>query len=146
MLAEALLSDERMRRELDTTVRPLWLWHALEESEHKAVAFDVYREVGGGPARRILLMIPTTALFAVMVAITHARFLADRGLLLRPWRWVRGLAKLWVWPGHLSRLLPAYLSYYRPGFHPDDKDHRPLIERTLAELEKEGVVAAAQVA
>ncbi len=28
-------------------VRDLFLWHALEESEHKAVAFDVYKAVGG---------------------------------------------------------------------------------------------------
>jgi uncharacterized protein len=42
--------------------------------------------------------------------------------------------------------LRGILEYVRPGFHPDDTDHRPLIEDTLAELEKEGVVAAAQVA
>jgi hypothetical protein len=138
MMAEALLREEGMRSEMHPSVQPLWVWHALEESEHKAVAFDVYRAAGGGPARRILLMIPTTALFAIMVSITHARFLADRGLLFRPWRWARGIAKLWVWPGHLTRLLPAYLSYYRPGFHPDDRDTRALLEAWRARLFGDG--------
>jgi predicted metal-dependent hydrolase len=47
-LAELLLSDEETRRLMgDEAVRNVFLWHALEESEHKAVAFDAYRAVGG---------------------------------------------------------------------------------------------------
>ena len=41
-----------MRGELRPDRAPLWLWHALEEAEHKAVAFDVYRAAGGGYVRR----------------------------------------------------------------------------------------------
>ncbi len=41
ILAERLLRDERMRQDMHPSARPLWVWHALEESEHKAVAFDV---------------------------------------------------------------------------------------------------------
>ena len=37
-------------------VRDLFVWHALEESEHKAVAFDVYRAVGGGERLRVWTM------------------------------------------------------------------------------------------
>ena len=43
IMAERLLRDERMREPMHPSIRPLWMWHALEESEHKAVAFDVYR-------------------------------------------------------------------------------------------------------
>ncbi|MGC7198904.1 metal-dependent hydrolase, partial [Mycobacteroides abscessus subsp. massiliense] len=43
-LAETLLTDQRAQDLLgDTEVRSILLWHALEESEHRAVAFDVYR-------------------------------------------------------------------------------------------------------
>nr|WP_317622487.1 MULTISPECIES: metal-dependent hydrolase [unclassified Ketobacter] len=31
----------------DPDALKLWLWHALEENEHKAVAFDVYQQVSG---------------------------------------------------------------------------------------------------
>ena len=126
MMAEALLGN--MRGEMHPSVRPLWAWHALEESEHKAVAFDVYRATGGGAWRRIIAMIPVSALFVLVAGATQARFLAERGILLQPWRWLRGLTGLWVWPGYLTRLLPAYLTYFRPGFHPDDRDARALLD------------------
>ena len=43
-LAETLLRKPEAQALLgDTEVRSILLWHALEESEHKAVAFDVYR-------------------------------------------------------------------------------------------------------
>ena len=43
-LAEMILSDPEARDMFgDETVKNLFLWHALEEAEHKAVAFDVYK-------------------------------------------------------------------------------------------------------
>ncbi|MDQ3367427.1 MAG: metal-dependent hydrolase [Myxococcota bacterium] len=127
ILAEGLLSDERMRRELHPTVRPLWLWHAFEESEHKAVAFDVYRAAGGGEVRRLAIMLLTTAVFFGAHATVHARLMTARGIALEPWTWLTGVRRLWIAPGYFARLLPAYLAYYRPGFHPDDRDTRALL-------------------
>src|SRR5579875_232458 len=46
-LAETLLSDPRAQALLgESEVRSMLLWHALEESEHKAVAFDVFQAAG----------------------------------------------------------------------------------------------------
>ena len=134
MLAEALLGDPRMRAELDESVRVLWLWHALEEAEHKAVAFDVYRAAGGGYGRRVAIMALTTVVFFAAHALAHARLMADRRILLRPWTWARGLARFWIWPGYFTRLVPAYLAYFRPGFHPDDRDTRVLLAQWRAAL------------
>ncbi len=134
MLAESLLSDARMRDEIDPSVRGLWLWHALEESEHKAVAFDVYRAAGGGYVRRASIMLLTTAVFFSVQAIVHARLMATRGILFRPWTWLRGIGRLWIWPGHLTRLVPAYLAYFKPSFHPDERDTRDLLARWEADL------------
>jgi predicted metal-dependent hydrolase len=128
MMAEALLGNDGMLQEMDPSVRPLWVWHALEESEHKAVAFDVYRATDGGAWRRIITMIPVSLLFVLVAGATQARFLAERGILHHPWRWLRGITGLWLWPGYLTRLLPAYLSYFRPGFHPNDRDARALLD------------------
>lgn len=127
MLAEQLLGDERVRAELHPSVRPLWLWHALEESEHKAVAFDVYRAAGGGYARRVAIMLLTTFVFFVAQGLAHARMMADRKILLKPWRWLRGVTRMWIYPGFFTRLFFPYLSYFRPAFHPDDRDTRTLL-------------------
>ena len=37
-------------------------------------------------------------------------------------------------PGFLRQLVPEYLSYFRPGFHPWDKDNRETLEG-MPELE-----------
>ena len=42
-LAEFLLKNPEAMDTVDPTVRKMMLWHAVEEIEHKAVAFDVYR-------------------------------------------------------------------------------------------------------
>src|SRR6478609_4705194 len=56
-LAELLLTNEDVRRDFGhDEVRNLFLWHALEESEHKAVAFDVYKAIGGTERMRVLTM------------------------------------------------------------------------------------------
>jgi uncharacterized protein len=127
MLAEQLLSNPRMREQMHPKVQPLWLWHALEESEHKAVAFDVYRAVGGGYFRRVAIMVLTTIIFFAAQALVHARLMATRKILWKPWTWARGITRMWLYPGFFTRLAPAYLSYFRPSFHPDDRDTRQLI-------------------
>jgi uncharacterized protein len=134
MLAEALLKDHRMRDELDANIRPLWLWHALEESEHKAVAFDVYKAAGGGYVRRVAIMLLTTVTFFAAQGLAHARLMATRKILWKPWRWVRGATRFWIYPGYFTRLLPAYLAYFRPSFHPDDRDTHELLATWRDEL------------
>jgi predicted metal-dependent hydrolase len=128
MLAESLLQNREMREELDPSIRGLWLWHALEEAEHKAVAFDVYLAAGGGYVRRAAIMLLTTAVFFAAQALAHARLMADRKILWKPWTWVRGATRLWLWPGYFTRLVPAYLSYFRPSFHPNDRDTAAVLD------------------
>ena len=128
ILAERLLGDQRLRADFDPSVRPLWLWHAYEEAEHKAVAFDVYRAIGGGEIHRLFVMVLTSVLFLAVMTVIQIRLVAQRGLLLRPFAWLRGMGRLWIWPGHFTRVIPAYLAYYRPGFHPSDRDNRALLE------------------
>src|SRR3954453_5769593 len=56
-LAELVLSNEEVRNLFGhDEVRNLFLWHALEESEHKAVAFDVYKAIGGTERMRVWTM------------------------------------------------------------------------------------------
>jgi predicted metal-dependent hydrolase len=126
ILAEMLLRDGSMRDDLHPSVRPLWLWHALEESEHKSVAFDVYRATGGGYLVRASIMVVTTMIFFAELAWVHASFARERGLLWRPWTW-RGLPRMWLRKGQVLRTLGAYFAYFKPGFHPAQRDTDALL-------------------
>ena len=44
ILADLLLSDDSLLDGAPPEIARLWRWHALEETEHKAVAFDVFLE------------------------------------------------------------------------------------------------------
>ena len=47
LMAEEFLLKYDALEEMDPRMAPIWAWHAIEESEHKAVAFDVYQQVSG---------------------------------------------------------------------------------------------------
>ncbi len=135
ILAEQLLRRDDQQQAIDPSVRRLWLWHAFEESEHKTVAFDVYRAIGGGEARRLAVMALTTVIFFAEHFYLHVKLLAARRLLFSPRAWLRGLGHLWIRPGLLRRLIPAYLAYYRPGFHPSDRDTSALLAEWRARFD-----------
>ena len=141
ILAERLLTSPELQNEAHENIRPLWLWHALEELDHKAVAFDVYQAAGGGYALRVFAMAMATVVFMAKVAEMQVRLMKRDGELGNLRSWARGVWKFWGPRGHFSSLIPAYLRYYHPRFHPWQKDDSELIarfERALAGLRAEG--------
>ena len=134
-LAEMVLADGVTREMLgDNEVKNLFTWHALEESEHKAVAFDVYRAVGGSERVRVLTMRLLLYGFpAVMVAQVLASLLCDRstyrrGNLRRSWQRYRRS------PLMQRQLWDRLRDFLRPDFHPDDRDTTALVARWREEL------------
>ncbi|MES4792327.1 MAG: metal-dependent hydrolase [Chloroflexota bacterium] len=134
-LAELLLSDEGMRQAFGhPEVRNLFLWHALEELEHKAVAFDVYRAVGGSERLRILTMRALRVGFVLLVAAQVAFSLALDPATYRRGKLRRSLARLRTSPLVSRRVWDQLGEYTRPGFHPDDRDTSALVEHWRREL------------
>jgi uncharacterized protein len=134
-LAECLLGKPEAQALLgETEVRSLLLWHALEESEHKAVAFDVYRAVGGTERMRIWEMRITSAIFVEeVVRHTFLSLLRDPATY-NPVTLVRSLWALRRSPFLSRDVLRRLRTYNRRGFHPDDWDASELVERWRAEL------------
>lgn len=134
-LAEALLSDTEIQSQFGHDgARNLFLWHALEESEHKAVAFDVYRAVGGTERMRRVTMNVMTVGFISGIALQMVVSLAmDR----HAWS-LRRLRKSWkrftASPLISKAVWRKLRDYNRPGFHPDDYDTTELEERWRAKL------------
>ncbi len=127
ILAEQLLGDPHQRDRIHASVKPLWMWHAMEESEHKAVAFDVYREANGTYSTRASMMLLTTVVFFAVQFAAHVKLMQTRGILDKPWRWARGFTRLYLYPALLPRLLPSYLAYFKPSFHPNERDTTALL-------------------
>ncbi len=134
ILAEQWLTRRDLRENAHPHVRALWTWHALEELDHKAVAFDVYRAAGGSYLLRVLVMASVSVAFLQKIASIHARLMAADGQS-SPRIWARGLWRCWGIDGYFSSLLPAYLRYFKPSFHPWDQDDAALIARFEAELQ-----------
>lgn len=134
-LAECLLRKPEAQALLgDTEVRAILLWHALEESEHKSVAFDVFRVVGGSERMRIWSMrVIGSLLLTLIVAGTAVSLLTDRAAY-HPVRLLRSLAALRHSPFLGRDVRGRILAYTAVGFHPDDIDATALVERWRTEL------------
>jgi predicted metal-dependent hydrolase len=98
------------------------------------VAFDVYRAAGGGYPLRVFAMVVATVFFLAKVGEMQVRLMKRDGELGNVRSWARGVWKFWGPRGHFSGLVPAYLRYFHPRFHPWEKDDSALIARFEREL------------
>ncbi|KDB06861.1 putative conserved protein UCP07580 [Burkholderia sp. lig30] len=158
MLADLLLSDGGHR--IDGSVdgyTQMWLWHALEETEHKAVSYDVWNVVMKPGLKRYLLrtgtMLLTTALFWTIVFDYHVRLMAAHRR--RHGKWAFGgtwnLVKFLYGPryGVFPCIAMEWLRYFKPGFHPWDHDNREVLGRIdglIAKIDATNARYAAQAA
>ncbi len=132
-IGAAALTDEHLR-DIDPTMRKLIVWHACEEVEHKAVAFDVLQATHPSYLLRIVGFVIATAtivgwsaagtrMLARQDEASAAERRADRDRLREGER-----------PAAERRIRRALLAYFRPGFHPDQVDDLDLARATLAEV------------
>lgn len=135
LLAHFLLSNDRLLEGAHPVMAALWRWHAAEENEHKAVAYDVYRQTGGGYIERALAMIFATVIFWAKVFEHQVRLMWADGILFSPREWFDLFRFLFIDPGGLTSLFWPYWDYYRPSFHPWQLDNRGLLDAWKAELE-----------
>ncbi len=123
ILAEEVLG-ERILDHAHPSMRDLLLWHASEEIEHRAVAFDVLRAVAPSYALRMTGLVLATALLGGFWTAATTSLLAQEpkltlGRLRQDARAAR--AKM----GSRSVFRRGILEYMRRDFHPSqaDTDH-----------------------
>lgn len=131
------------RRELlevsDPRVRAIYAWHAIEEVEHKAVAYDVLNDVArAGYLPRVLAMIQVSFGFPLFVAgvMDHMLRVDGYGFFRRLGMWARGLWWFWKPGGLFWNTWGYYFSYYRPGFHPWQNREMPSYGTWLQTFER----------
>lgn len=134
-LAEWLMGDEEYLASVGhPAIQEIFLWHALEESEHKAVAFDVYRAVGGSERVRIRSMRVLQVVFPAATLGLCAMSMARDRDTYRPRILWRSLRVMGADPMMSKAYRDMLAEYLRPGFHPSDRDTRELTEKWRAEL------------
>lgn len=142
---ELLAGDSADMAAAPSDAERLWSWHAIEEIEHKAVAYDTFlvatRDLTGLRRyimRSFAMILATIILFSTIKASMADLYRADG--IKGPRIWGRTIAYLFGSNGVLRRIFPLWLTYFKPGFHPWQHDDRDLLARAQARL---GLEAAA---
>lgn len=126
LLGGYILRHPEVLSTLDEDATKLWVWHAIEEIEHRAVAFDVYQAVYKDDKVRRRIMRSVTTGFASLTFYSASRlFIQDRRKSLPK---VSGnLYGLYLVFKMLIELIPEYLSYYKKDFHPSEIDYTDIV-------------------
>ena len=150
-LSRVVLSDDRVVHGMDPRMHALWQWHALEESEHKAVAYDVLMRVSSSYSLRVYVHVVNT-LGLVVGTFERAIYMLWKDGELFKWKtWRDGwralfadgrpaTSELGYQPrGVLRDMAPYYLAWYRRDFHPSQQDD----SRFIAEYQQHFSAAVA---
>jgi predicted metal-dependent hydrolase len=148
IMASMMLRDPRYMGRTDAEQAALWRWHAIEELEHKGVAYDTWLHATRDwkPWRRWKLK----ALMMTLVTLNFWKKRVAGALELLRQDGITGWRAKWgmTWyllgsPGIFRRVLPALLAYYLPGFHPWNHDDRRLIGKADSDYAAAAMASAA---
>ena len=139
MMAHEMLANSAHFAGADPEVAGMWRWHAMEEIEHKGVAYDTWLHATRNWSRwkrwkvKSLLMLLVTKNFLFRRIIDTLYLLEQDGITGPKAKW-RLFTFLVIKPGMLRRIFPAWVAYFLSGFHPWNLNDRKLIaeaERAL---------------
>lgn len=150
ILAHELLADPRHLAQAEADAAAMWRWHAMEEIEHKGVAYDTWLHATKDWSRfkrwkvkaRVMLLVTRN----FMVDRTRGVLeLARQDGLKGPGLWARTFWFAFVKPGMMRKIAAAWIAFFLPGFHPWKHDDRALIATAEREPEqgRAGVALAA---
>lgn len=134
ILGNYILRNPRVLAPAAPDMALIWGWHSAEETEHKAVCFDLYRFAGGGWLRRALVFLPVSLNFSLMFGRLYLSLLYRDGCLkpqrlaVTAWHCARfffgasGVAWHLLWHG---------VRYLGPWFHPWNQDNRRELQAWL---------------
>jgi predicted metal-dependent hydrolase len=132
ILAEAVLDHPEYLAGAREDYARIWTWHALEELEHKAVAYDVFRAAYGTKLEwnRMIVMYLVTLQFFSFLNKRLWVLMKAQNLHRNPLSWAKLVWFMFGSPGIFRRIAPIYLKYYNPKFHPNDIDNKATLART----------------
>ena len=138
-IASQLLVNNHIQELMsDETMKTMWLWHAIEENEHKAVAYDVFEGVFGKGIKSYLLR--TGSLVAAMSILFCVQSYFVFRLLKQDKQLNRAALKdIYTYAyspskGIITGMAREMIMYFKPGFHPNHHDTDALLEKWKLKL------------
>jgi len=111
----------------------LWQWHAIEETEHKSVAYDVFLAVGGDRKllRQVMRIVRLRFPYHVFLSICQMRRMEGKPLMSLSF-WREGYEFLFGKSGVIREVAEDFRMFFRDDFHPWMIDNRELLRETIA--------------
>lgn len=145
ILASVILGDRDYFKGVDTEQAEMWRWHAIEEIEHKGVAYDTWLHATKDWSKwkrwrlKSLMMFLVTLQFWKKRVDGAAELMRQDGIT----KWTR--TRVWWYlignPGLLRKIFLPWLAYFMPGFHPWNHDDRALIGKAESDYAAAVLVA-----
>ena len=121
LMAETFYGEKETLQDAHPYVRALFAWHAIEEMEHRDVAFDVMQQVGNVPevTRKMALVFTTGLMFGFTLYRANVMLKCDGFNRTQRLKMnVRGLQWLFGKQGKLRKMQSQYRDWFKPDFHP----------------------------
>ncbi|TSH73818.1 metal-dependent hydrolase [Acinetobacter sp. RF15A] len=121
LMAETFYAHKQTLAAAHPYVRALFAWHAIEEMEHRDVAFDVMKEVAQTPelTRKAALPFITVVMFGFTLYRANIMLKYDGFNRLQRWQMnLKGLPWFFGRKGVLTCMGKQYRDWFKADFHP----------------------------
>jgi uncharacterized protein len=142
IMCHGFIERRDILKNFEPRMRALYAWHAIEEVEHKSVAFDVmarYSKIGY--FRRIGAMLLISVIFPLQTfaLMNYILRMDGFGFWKQATMWPKFL--WWMYKpvgGMWTHVMGHYLKWYLPGFHPWKSGEVKLHTQWIAAFEQVG--------
>jgi len=133
MFAAGSMRNSRWMDGAHPVMADLWQWHAIEETEHKSVAYDVFLAIGGERKllRQVMRVVRLRFPLNVCRSIVQMRRMEGKPVLSLSF-WREGYAFLFGRNGVIREVADDFRLFFRDDFHPWMIDNRELLRQTIA--------------
>lgn len=119
VMAEHMMKRDDFTRLInDPKIKALIMWHAIEEAEHRAVAFDTHVAIGGLYRERAIAMTVVSIGVVPLVGAAMISCMRQDGELLNLKSWGKFASTYFGRKGFFTKAIPDLLKFYRKDFHP----------------------------
>lgn len=133
MFAAGSMRNPRWMDGAHPVMADLWQWHAIEETEHKSVAYDVFLAVGGDRKllRQVMRIVRLRFPYHVFLSICQMRRMEGKPVMSLSF-WREGYEFLFGKSGVIREVAEDFRMFFRDDFHPWMIDNRELLRETIA--------------